>query len=151
MTALILIVGLSINTSPGQDFDTEIMPVLTKAGCNAGACHGAAAGRGGFHLSLFGSDPAGDYETIVHELKGRRVNLANPAESLLLRKPTAQIKHGGGARFDVDDEAAKRIQQWIAQGAIRTTTPRQLVDLEITPATSTVSQINDTIAMIAKA
>ena len=60
------------------DFDTEILPVLTKAGCNAGACHGAAAGRGGFHLSLLGADPSADYETIVHALEGRRINFATP-------------------------------------------------------------------------
>jgi len=151
MTALLLVVGLSVNAPTGRDFDTEIMPVFTKAGCNAGACHGAAAGRGGFHLSLFGSDPAGDYETIVHELKGRRVNLAKPAESLLLRKPTAQIKHGGGERFDVKDEAAKRIQQWIAQGAFRTAIPRRLLNLEATPTTQTFKQISESISVSAKA
>lgn len=151
MTALLLVVGLSVNATPGRDFDTEIMPVFTKAGCNAGACHGAAAGRGGFHLSLFGSDPAGDYETIVTEFEGRRINLAKPAESLLLRKPTAQIKHGGGVRFNGEDEAAKRMQQWIAQGAFRAATPRRLLNLEVTPTTQTFKQISESISVSATA
>jgi hypothetical protein len=60
------------------DFDTDVLPMLTRAGCNAGACHGAAAGRGGFKLSLFGGDPLADYRAIVQDLEGRRVNLAKP-------------------------------------------------------------------------
>ena len=67
------------------DFDTQIIPLLTKAGCNAGACHGAAIGRGGFKLSLYGGNPVDDYIAIVRRLEGRRVNLAKPDESLLLR------------------------------------------------------------------
>lgn len=47
------------------DFDTQVMPILTKAGCNTGACHGAAAGRGGFYLSLYGSRPATDFAQIT--------------------------------------------------------------------------------------
>jgi len=100
-------------------FDTEIVPVLTKAGCNAGACHGAAAGRGGFHLSLFGGDPAADHEAIVHALEGRRIDLARPAESLLLRKPTGQLKHGGRVVLDADGAGAKRLTEWLAAGAPR--------------------------------
>ena len=102
------------------DFDTEIVPVLTKAGCNAGACHGAAAGRGGFRLSLFGGDPAADYDAIVHELEGRRVNLARPGESLVLAKPTGDCsQHGGGHALDADGPGAKRLADWIAAGAPR--------------------------------
>lgn len=105
--------------SPPVDFDTQIIPVLTKAGCNAGACHGAAIGRGGFKLSLYGGDPAEDFTAIVRKLEGRRVNLAHPADSLLLRKPTEQSAHDGGQRFAADSPEAKRLLRWIAEGATR--------------------------------
>ena len=78
------------------DFDTEVIPLLTRAGCNAGSCHGAAVGRGGFHLSLLGAEAALDYDTIVRELEGRRVDLARPDESLILTKPSGRLEHEGG-------------------------------------------------------
>ena len=83
MTPQLLLLMATVGADPIRppDFDTEIVPVFTKAGCNAGACHGAAAGRGGFHLSLFGSDPAADYDAIVQDLEGRRVNLIRHRET----------------------------------------------------------------------
>src|SRR6187431_2551259 len=80
MTSQLLLLSIVLAAEPARtvDFDTDIVPVLTKAGCNSGACHGAAAGRGGFHLSLFGSDPASDHESIVAAFEGRRVNLVRP-------------------------------------------------------------------------
>jgi len=78
------------------DFENDLIPVFTKFGCNAGACHGAAAGRGEFKLSLFGGNPQADYKAIVHQLAGRRINLMHPDESLVILKPTAQTRHGGG-------------------------------------------------------
>src|SRR5438876_272748 len=77
-------------SAQSPDFETQVLPVLTRVGCNTGACHGAAVGRGGFRLSLLGYDPDADYESLVLELKGRRVNLATPAKSLVLRKPSGQ-------------------------------------------------------------
>jgi hypothetical protein len=114
------------------DFDTEVLPVLTRAGCNAGACHGAAAGRGGFKLSLFGGDPAADYRAIVHEFEGRRVNLARPERSLLLLKPTWELDHEGGQRFESDSEFAQFLTKWIAAGAPRGQGAR-LINLAIDP------------------
>jgi hypothetical protein len=120
-----MMIGLSClclafwGSAPAPHFETEIIPVLTKAGCNAGACHGAAAGRGGFHLSLFGGDPATDYDAIVHAFEGRRVNLARPLESLVLLKPTGQMKHGGSVVLDEAGPGASRIREWIAAGAPR--------------------------------
>ena len=73
------------------DFRTEVMPVLTKAGCNSAACHGAAIGRGGLRLSLLGYDPDSDFERFVYEYQGRRVNLSHPGKSLLLLKPSTMI------------------------------------------------------------
>ena len=99
------------------DFALDVVPVLTKAGCNGGACHGAAVGRGGFGLSLYGSDPAADYLALVRQLEGRRINLANPQQSLVILKATETIEHGGGQRLEADGEGVNRIEQWIEQGA----------------------------------
>ena len=80
-------------------FKLDVMPIFLRAGCNSGACHGSARGKDGFHLSLFGFDPDGDYQRITREMATRRVNLALPEQSLLLLKPTAQVPHTGGERF----------------------------------------------------
>ncbi|MDX1944167.1 MAG: DUF1549 domain-containing protein [Pirellulaceae bacterium] len=119
------------------DFDTEVLPVLTKGGCNAGACHGAAAGRGGFKLSLFGGDPAADWRAIVQELEGRRVNLAHPHRSLLLQKPTLLVDHEGGERFSENSPFARLLSDWIAAGAPRGLS-RRLSRVEIEPSTAVV-------------
>src|SRR6476469_2082755 len=118
MHGLLIYAALATNAL-GVDFDTEVMPVLTKAGCNTGACHGAASGRGGFKLSLYGGDPAADYTAIVHQLEGRRVNLARPSASLLLAKPTERLEHGGGRRLEADGAGTRLIETWISQGAER--------------------------------
>jgi len=122
------------------NFDTEIVPILTKAGCNAGSCHGAAAGRGSLHLSLFGSDPTADYDAIVNDLEGRRVNLAHPAASLILNKPTGMLKHGGGVRLDADGAGAKRMAAWIEAGAMRAKSPRRMTSFEIKPLNPVVER-----------
>ncbi len=120
-------------SAPGVDFDTQVMPVLTKAGCNAGACHGAASGRGSFKLSLYGGDPAADYTAIVHQLEGRRINLARPSASLLLAKPTERLEHGGGRLLEADSPGARLIETWIAQGAERRKV-HSLARLEVSPS-----------------
>ena len=122
------------------DFDTQIMPILSRYGCNAAECHGGAAGRGGFRLSLFGGDPQHDYRAIVHELEGRRVNLASAAESLLIAKPGGAIDHGGDVRFDAEGPVAARLTAWIEQGAPRGEA-RRLTSLSITPAQVTVESL----------
>ena len=114
------------------DFENDVVPVLTKHGCNAGACHGAAIGRGGLKLSLYGSGPKEDYIAIARHLRGRRVNLSTPEESLVLLKPTEQLEHGGGRRFDWDSESANRLVRWIEQGA-RFRTQINMVKLEVLP------------------
>ena len=102
--------------TPGS-FPTEVLPILTKAGCNSGACHGAATGQGGFKLSLLGYDPEADHEAITRELGGRRINLASPSASLLLRKPTRAVAHKGGRRIEPKSADHERLKQWIASGA----------------------------------
>ncbi|HQU42823.1 MAG TPA: hypothetical protein PK867_08420, partial [Pirellulales bacterium] len=76
-------------------FRRDVMPVFFRAGCNSGTCHGAARGKDGFHLSLFGYDPKGDCFRITEEMIGRRVNLASPERSLLLRKSIGAVPHTG--------------------------------------------------------
>jgi len=98
------------------DFSNDVIPALTKSGCNTGACHGAFSGRGGFRLSLLGFDPAADYESIVLQDRGRRVFPASPEESLLLRKAGGRMPHGGGMRLKADDPAWKILQDFIAGG-----------------------------------
>src|SRR5205823_14533816 len=80
-------------------FANHVVPVLTKAGCNSGACHGAAAGKGGLKLTLRGYDAAADYATLTRQALGRRIVPSDPARSLVLLKPTMGVPHGGGMRF----------------------------------------------------
>ncbi|MBC7856942.1 MAG: DUF1553 domain-containing protein [Pirellulaceae bacterium] len=117
MHALVLAAMLLAAEPPR--FETDVLPLLTKAGCNAGACHGAAAGRGGLKLSLFAGNPAADYDSLVRELEGRRINRAKPADSLFIAKPTGMIDHEGGVRFDFDGPEAKLLTNWVSAGAPR--------------------------------
>ena len=115
-------------------FKLDVIPVLTKAGCNAGACHGASRGKDGFRLSLFGYDPDGDYTRITREQIGRRINLALPEESLLLEKGLGIVTHTGGERFKKDSELYRTALQWIQEGALKdTTNVAHVVGLEIAP------------------
>jgi len=98
------------------DFRRDISPLLTKAGCNGGGCHGKSGGRGEFQLSLFGYDPRTDYEGIVKASRGRRLFLSDPARSLLVAKPIGDVPHGGGIRFRKDDPEYQRMLRWIAAG-----------------------------------
>ena len=131
------------------DFDTQIIPVLTRFGCNSGACHGAAAGRGGFQLSLFGSRPSDDFEAITEHLEGRRVNLVAPEQSLLVLKATGQLDHGGDVRFDEDSPAADRLLAWIQQGADRNPNaeiPIARVEMTATVANNATDAGTDSVA-----
>ncbi len=98
-------------------FRSDVMPVFFRAGCNAGTCHGSARGKDGFMLSLFGYDPKGDYDRVVTDIAGRRVNAAIPEESLLLLKAVGAVPHTGGKLFDHDSDYYKTLHRWIAAGA----------------------------------
>lgn len=102
-------------------FELDVLPVLTATGCNAGACHGKQRGQNGFQLSLLGFDANFDFDAIVANARGRRVFPASPSESLLLRKATAEMPHGGGERFSRDSAAYQTLAAWIHQGAKRAT------------------------------
>jgi len=98
-------------------FGTDIVPILTKLGCNGGGCHGKATGQNGFRISLFGFEPDLDYAALVHESRGRRILPADPDRSLLLLKATSRMPHGGGRRLDVTSDDYRILRDWIAQGA----------------------------------
>ena len=102
---------------PALSFRLDVLPVLTARGCNAGSCHGAARGQDGFHLSLFGFDPAGDYERLTRELPTRRLDLAFPDESLLLSKPTGAVPHTGGRLFEPESPEYGVLSRWVREGA----------------------------------
>src|SRR5262249_62244587 len=78
------------------DYVRDVMPVLSRLGCNAGTCHGAAKGKNGFQLSLRGYDPIADVRALTDDLASRRVNMASPDDSLMLRKPSGVVPHAGG-------------------------------------------------------
>src|SRR5262249_34389627 len=118
-------------------FRNHVIPVLTKMGCNQGACHGALAGKNGFKLTLRGYDPEVDYDTLTRSAGGRRVSLAEPAASLILAKPTFAIPHGGGKRFAVDSLEYRVIKEWIEAGAPPPSpNDPQIRDLTVTPASA---------------
>ena len=116
-------------------FRNQVQSVLAKAGCNSGACHGAAAGKDGFKLSLRGYDADADWFTITRQARGRRIVLSDPGRSLLLLKPTGALPHKGGVRFEVDSPDYNTIAAWIAAGAPapKDDDPR-LERLEVLPA-----------------
>ena len=97
-------------------FERDVQPILTRAGCNAGACHGKARGQNGFALSLLGFNPDFDYQAIVKESGGRRVSTVKAPESLLLQKATARLPHGGGSRLAPGSRAYDTVLRWIAAG-----------------------------------
>lgn len=102
------------------NFGEDIVPILSRAGCNAGGCHGRADGQNGFHLSIFGYDPPSDYQAVTHEAAGRRISRLNPAESLFLGKATGRLPHAGGQRVTPGSDEYRTLLAWIAAGAPET-------------------------------
>jgi hypothetical protein len=99
------------------NFAHEIVPIFSKLGCNAGACHGKASGQNGFKLSLLGFDPQIDYEALTRQARGRRLFPAAPASSLLLQKATGAVGHGGGGRLEPASRQYRLLSRWIRSGA----------------------------------
>lgn len=117
-------VGVPVRVSGAKairpiSFKLDVMPVFLNAGCNTGACHGAARGKDGFRLSLFGYDPDGDYYRLTREFPGRRLNLSVPKDSLLLAKATGKVAHTGGKRFGDDSPNYRTLLEWLDAGAPR--------------------------------
>jgi hypothetical protein len=114
-------------------FGRDVISLLTTKGCNSSACHGSPAGQNGFKLSLYGSDPAADYQMIVNGHKGRRLRLDAPEESLLLRKPTMLVPHGGGQLLTGQADEYQTLLQWLRQGAKETSGGPRIQAIEIYP------------------
>jgi hypothetical protein len=132
-TATVQIISAE-RTSSGS-FRNHILPILTKASCNSGACHGAAAGKGGLKLTLRGYDPDADYNVLTRQASGRRVVAGKPEASLLLLKPTMQIAHGGGKRMDAKSPDYAVLKTWITTGLNRpSAADPQIEALEVYPA-----------------
>ena len=122
-------------------FRADVIPVLTKSGCNSGTCHGAASGQDGFGLSLFGYDPSGDYRTITRHWVGRRINRSLPQESLLLKKATGAVPHTGGKRIEPDSLEYKTLARWIEEGANDDKIPpAKVVQLDLHPQEITLEE-----------
>jgi hypothetical protein len=117
--ALAVFPALSAQALPAEkvSFRNEVMAVLSKGGCNQGACHGNQNGKNGFKLSLRGEDPTWDEMALTRDMLGRRVNVQKPDDSLLLQKATATVSHEGGKRFGIYSPEYTIIQQWIGDGA----------------------------------
>src|SRR5216684_8485017 len=106
-----------IVSEPKTEFEEQVLPILSKAGCNGGACHASQHGKGGFVLSVMGYDPPADRNAIVRDRMQRRVNLLDPADSLILKKPTMAMPHGGGRRLPVGSTDYNILASWIAAAA----------------------------------
>lgn len=123
--------------TPGVSYRNEVMAVLSKAGCNAGTCHGNKNGKGAFKLSLRGQDPDLDFLAITHDSLSRRVDPFQAEQSLLLQKPAGQIAHEGGSRFQKGSEEYEILRRWIAGGLQNDLlTAPALLGIEVTPSTT---------------
>ena len=139
LSLLALVTSVVASDRP-LSFRHDVLPVLSKAGCNSGGCHGALAGKGGFRLSLNAYDPATDHYNITRENRGRRIEFADPARSLFVIKPTAAVRHKGGKFLHEDSDDYKLLIEWIQQGAPGPSTDdTELNRIELTPA---LSQLN---------
>jgi hypothetical protein len=142
--ANLLVVWLAVNSVAAHanepSFELDVVPILSKAGCNGGGCHGAIAGKEGFRLSLFGYDPAADFLAITRDARGRRIDPANPGASLLLTKPTMALPHKGGKRLDVGSDDYKLLADWIEAGCPGPQVGEKKLDaIELAPARQTAA------------
>jgi hypothetical protein len=125
-------------------FERDVMPVLSRAGCNAGACHGNLNGKGGFKLSLKGEDPAADLAALTHDMLARRANPHWPGESLILLKATGKVPHEGGVRFSTASPEYQILLNWISGGCLRDRVGGPaLTRLEVTPASKVLIEPSD--------
>ncbi len=131
-------------TEASVKFLKDIAPILDKQGCSAGMCHGKFGGQGGLNLSLLTLNPESDHEPIVHHNRGRRINLLEPEQSLFYLKPTGQVPHEGGLRFDPNSDEGLKILSWIEAGAPFSDDEPRLRKLEIEPRSFVLSDVGQT-------
>jgi hypothetical protein len=126
------------------DFATQVIPALTRAGCNSGACHGTPTGKNGFRLSLRGYLPDQDHDSLTRDVQGRRINRLQSEQSLLLLKATGSVPHEGGIRFRPGSPLYRILRDWIAEGAPPALPdPPKLLRLEIHPSQKILEGAND--------
>ena len=114
-TAIWLAAAGSVWAAPS--FTHDVMPLLSRAGCNMGACHGSGSGKGNLKISLRGESPAGDHAVLTQNVRSKRLNVDDPESSFLLKKPAELTEHEGGKRFEKDSEEYRVMHDWIAAGA----------------------------------
>jgi len=133
-------------------FQTDVMAVLSKAGCNLGTCHGNKHGKGGFRLSLRGQSPEQDYKELTRAFTARRINPLDASDSLILKKPTLAVPHQGGKRFEVDSPEYRILQSWIKAGAPPSdASAATLESLTVTPKEAVLFDPEDQIQLTASA
>jgi len=116
LCVVVCLLGTTAASAAPPSFRNDVMPILSRAGCSLGTCHGNQHGKGGFKLSLRGQDPAADFITLTRSHASRRINQLNPAESLLLQKPLALVPHEGGRRLRENSTEYSILHDWIAAG-----------------------------------
>jgi hypothetical protein len=120
-------------TAPAVHFVRDIQPLLAKAGCNAGTCHGSAKGKNGFKLSLRGYDPEYDYSALITDVAGRRFNRVNPDDSLMLLKPLGEVPHEGRQALKPNSREHHLLRQWIVEGTKFDDVKNRAQSIEILP------------------
>ena len=135
------VTGFSADYVP--DFIRDVAPVISKAGCNAGTCHGSKDGKNGFKLSLRGYDPVLDVRGFADDLAARRVNLARPENSLMLLKSTSSVPHQGGQALQLDSAYYRIIRDWIASGAALVAESPKVSGIRVSPANPVVERVGD--------
>lgn len=129
------------------DFERHVMGLFGKMGCNSGSCHGSFQGKGGFRLSLFGFEPHKDYAAVTRDMSGRRINAAEPDQSLLLLKATGQIPHAGGTRFGRDSWQYKIFRDWIAADVPWSEGSGAVRQIRITPPEHAFKKKGETVSL----
>jgi len=117
LSAIVPVRVVNFEGKQNPSFKQDVLPILTRSGCNTGGCHGKLAGQNGFRLSLRGYAPEWDHDWITQEVSGRRIDLGFPEESLILTKPSGGIPHEGGVRFRSDSRMWQTLRDWIAARA----------------------------------
>jgi hypothetical protein len=149
--ATVKVTGRKVKEPFAWSFRNHVIPMMTRAGCNSGACHGALAGKGGLKLSLRGYNPESDHFVLTRQALGRRVDRNEPARSLVLLKPTQAVSHGGGQKIEVGSADYRVLADWIAAGAPG---PRaddtRIQRLEVLPAAA-VLKPKDTLQIVVRA
>lgn len=140
VTATVDVVGLK--TEQPVDYVRDVMPVLSRLGCNQGTCHGSAQGKNGFKLSLRGYDPIFDVRALTDDMAARRANIASPDDSLMLLKATAAVPHVGGQVTRPGEPAYEIIRSWIAAGAQLDRTTPKVAKIAVLPVNPVVQQVN---------